>query len=178
MIQGYQFWTEADENGNFLIKNVIPGTYSLFASVPGTIGDYKHAFDIIVSPGSNVVVSDVVFDAPRNGPTLWEIGIPDRSAAEFFIPDPSPQFKIHHYPRPVEKLFSFADIIVPISLSNYDTLNLSSFCRFRQYGLWTRYKDYYPHTDLVYIVGRSNYSTDWFFVHSAKYCFLFFFKLL
>ncbi|KAG6397663.1 hypothetical protein SASPL_143833 [Salvia splendens] len=75
---GYQFWTEANENGNFLIKNVICGTYRLFASVPGTIGDYKHASDIIISPGSNVVVSDVVFDAPRNGPT-----------AEFFIPDPS-----------------------------------------------------------------------------------------
>ncbi|KAG6399825.1 hypothetical protein SASPL_141310 [Salvia splendens] len=75
---GYQFWTEANENGNFLIKNVIRGTYRLFASVPGTIGDYKHASDIIISPGSNVVVSDVVFDAPRNGPT-----------AEFFIPDPS-----------------------------------------------------------------------------------------
>lgn len=75
----------------------------MFASIPGSIGDYKHASDIIVSPRSNVVVSDVVFDAPRNGPTLWEIGIPDRSAAEFFIPDPSPQFKIHPYPRPVEK---------------------------------------------------------------------------
>ncbi|KAG6397666.1 hypothetical protein SASPL_143836 [Salvia splendens] len=72
-------WTiKANENGNFLIKNVIRGTYRLFASVPGTIGDYKHASDIIISPGSNVVVSDVVFDAPRNGPT-----------AEFFIPDPS-----------------------------------------------------------------------------------------
>ncbi|KAG6382739.1 hypothetical protein SASPL_157553 [Salvia splendens] len=79
------------------------GSWHLFASIPGTIGDYKHASSIVVSPGSNVVVSDVVFDAPRNGPTLWEIGIPDRSAAEFFIPDPSPQFKIHPYPRPVEK---------------------------------------------------------------------------
>ncbi|KAL1569708.1 rhamnogalacturonan endolyase [Salvia divinorum] len=140
--KGYQFWTEADEKGNFLIKNVIPGTYSLFASVPGTIGDYKHASDITIPPRSNVVVRRVVFDAPRNGPTLWEIGIPDRSAAEFFIPDPNPRFKIHPYPSPVEK--------------------------FRQYGLWTRYEDYYPHTDLVYTVGQSNYSKDWFFVHSTR----------
>lgn len=34
----------------------------------------------------------VVFDPPRNGPTIWEIGIPDRKAAEFFVPDPAPEF--------------------------------------------------------------------------------------
>lgn len=106
MFQGYQFWTRADENGNFLIKNVMPGTYSLFAVVYGTIGDYKHASDITISPGSTIIVKDMVFDAPRNGPTLWEIGIPDRTAAEFFIPDPDPRFKIHPYPRPVEKFES------------------------------------------------------------------------
>jgi hypothetical protein len=33
-------------------------------------------------------VGDLVFEPPRDGPTLWEIGIPDRSAAEFYIPDP------------------------------------------------------------------------------------------
>lgn len=35
-------------------------------------------------------MGDLVYDPPRNGPTLWEIGYPDRSAAEFYVPDPSP----------------------------------------------------------------------------------------
>ncbi|KAK6150317.1 hypothetical protein DH2020_015249 [Rehmannia glutinosa] len=97
LYQGYQFWTQTDRNGSFLIKNVIPGNYSLFAWVPGIIGDYKHPSDITITPGSNVVARNVVFEAPRKGPTLWEIGIPDRSAAEFFIPDPDPKYKIHQY---------------------------------------------------------------------------------
>lgn len=94
---------------------MIPGTYSLFAVVHGIIGDYKHASDITISPGSNTNVRDMVFDAPRNGPTLWEIGIPDRTAAEFFIPDPDPRFKMHQYPRPVEKFESIE--IEPILIS-------------------------------------------------------------
>lgn len=104
--QGYQFWTQTDKEGHFVIKNVIPGTYSLFAWVPVVVGDYKHVSDINITPGSSVIVKNVVFDPPRNGATLWEIGIPDRSAAEFFIPDPNPRFKIHPYKLPVEKLDS------------------------------------------------------------------------
>ncbi|KAL0449599.1 UNVERIFIED_CONTAM: hypothetical protein Slati_1516300 [Sesamum latifolium] len=94
--KGYQFWTQTDQNGNFLIKNVIPGTYSLFAWVPGTLGDYKYADDVTISQGTIVEARNMIFKAPRKGETLWEIGIPDRSAAEFFIPDPSPEFKIHN----------------------------------------------------------------------------------
>ncbi|GER34853.1 rhamnogalacturonate lyase family protein [Striga asiatica] len=137
--KGYQFWTQTDNSGNFLIKNVIPGTYSLFAYVPGYIGDYKHSSDILVSSGSNVIATSVVFEAPRKGPTLWEMGIPDRTAAEFFIPNPSSRIFAHHYSRPVAK--------------------------FRQYGLWARYNDLYPVGDLVYTVGKSDYRKEWFFEH-------------
>ncbi|EYU30913.1 hypothetical protein MIMGU_mgv1a018512mg [Erythranthe guttata] len=135
--KGYQFWTKTNKDGSFSIKNVIPGNYSLFAYVPGFIGDYKHASDITITPGSNIQATNVVFDAPRNGPTLWEIGIPDRSAAEFFIPNTDSRFKIHQYKKPVE--------------------------RFRQYGLWERYEKLYPRKDLVFTIGSSNYSKDWFF---------------
>lgn len=37
-------------------------------------------------------MDDIVFEPPRDGPTLWEIGIPDRSAAEFYVPDPNPMY--------------------------------------------------------------------------------------
>lgn len=33
-----------------------------------------------------------MYKPPRNGPTLWEIGIPDRYAAEFYVPDPDPKY--------------------------------------------------------------------------------------
>lgn len=41
--------------------------------------------------------------------------------------------------------------------------------RFRQYGLWDRYTDLYPDNDLVYDVGTSNYSKDWFFSHNTRF---------
>ncbi|KAL6560841.1 hypothetical protein OROHE_006018 [Orobanche hederae] len=140
--KGYQFWTHTDHNGDFIIKNVIPGTYSLFAWISGILGDYKYDYDITITPGSNVIATNVIFKAPREGPTLWEIGIPDRSAAEFFIPDPDPKFKIHNYTVPIE--------------------------RFRQYGLWTRYTDLYPNEDLVFTIDTNDYREDWFFAHVTR----------
>ncbi|KAK6150315.1 hypothetical protein DH2020_015247 [Rehmannia glutinosa] len=119
-----------------------PGAAGLFAWVPGILGDYKHPSNITITPGCNLTLTNVVFEAPRNGPTLWEIGIPDRSAAEFFIPDPDPKYKIHQYKVPIEK--------------------------FRQYGLWTRYKDLYPENDLVFTIGTSDYKKDWFFAHVTR----------
>ncbi|KAL3628094.1 hypothetical protein CASFOL_028196 [Castilleja foliolosa] len=144
--KGYQFWSKTDKKGFFVIKKVIPGKYSLFASVPGYIGDYKHTSDITIVPGNTIVATNIVFEPPREGATLWEIGIPDRTAAEFFIPDPSPTIQIHQYPRPDNQ----------------------QIIRFRQYGLWARYADYHPQVDLVYTVGKSNYTKDWFFSHVTR----------
>jgi len=42
--------------------------------------------------GSEIYVGELVYEPPRDGPTLWEIGIPDRSAAEFYVPDPNPLY--------------------------------------------------------------------------------------
>ncbi|MFM2293684.1 MAG: hypothetical protein RLZZ350_97, partial [Verrucomicrobiota bacterium] len=39
--KGYEFWTRADSNGNFSIPKVRPGTYSLFARVPGMFQEFE-----------------------------------------------------------------------------------------------------------------------------------------
>ncbi|OMO50310.1 hypothetical protein CCACVL1_30518 [Corchorus capsularis] len=88
--KGYQFWTQNDKHGRFEIKHVRPGEYNLYAWVPGFIGDYKLNLNITIQPGKEMDFGALIYDSPRNGPTLWEIGIPDRTAAEFFIPDPYP----------------------------------------------------------------------------------------
>lgn len=87
----------------------------MYAWVPGVIGDFRRDGDVVVDPGrmfeyknthylglslqtheflvgSKIELGDVVYEPPRNGPTLWEIGIADRTAAEFYVPDPSPDF--------------------------------------------------------------------------------------
>lgn len=142
--KAYQFWTQTDNEGYFLIKNVIPGNYSLYAWVPRFPGDYIYDPFIIVTPGSSQRLENLIYDAPRNGPTLWEIGIPDRTAAEFFIPDPQPRLLNQLYVVHNEE-------------------------RYRQYGLWDRYTEIYPYEDLVFTVGLNNYQTDWFFAHVNRY---------
>lgn len=37
-------------------------------------------------------MGEIAYAPPRDGPTLWEIGIPDRTAAEFYVPDPDPKY--------------------------------------------------------------------------------------
>ncbi|CAM0874373.1 unnamed protein product [Alopecurus aequalis] len=140
--KGYQFWTRTSAScGSFAIGNVRAGEYNLYAWVPGFLGDYMYAAPVTVAAGGAVSLGDLVFEPPRSGPTLWEIGVPDRSAAEFFIPDPSPKYR--------NKLFLTRD-------------------RYRQYGLWERYADLYPGGDPVFTVGESHYSKDWFFAHVTR----------
>ncbi|XP_060186083.1 probable rhamnogalacturonate lyase B [Lycium barbarum] len=141
--KGYQFWTKTDPHGNFIIKNVIYGTYNLYATVPGFIGDYRYASNIKVTPGSNIKLGALVYKTPRKGATLWEIGVPDRTAAEFFIPNPPRQYKVHKYKSETES-------------------------KFKQYGLWEQYGVLYPEKDLVYNVATSKYSKDWFFAQVTR----------
>lgn len=140
--KGYQFWTTTDEEGYFTIKNIREGNYNLFASVPSFIGDYRYDIAINVTAGSAIDTGDLVYEPPRDGSTLWEIGIADRSAAEFYVPDPNPMY--------INKLY----------VNHPD--------RFRQYGLWERYTDLYPDEDLVYTIGVSDYKKDWFFAQVTR----------
>jgi len=49
--QGYQFWNQTDRDGKFAIKNIRAGNYSIYAWVPGFIGDYKSASNVVITPG-------------------------------------------------------------------------------------------------------------------------------
>ncbi|KAL0670240.1 hypothetical protein Bca4012_032944 [Brassica carinata] len=100
--QGYQFWTKADRKGRFIIENVRAGNYSLYAWGIGFIGDYKYEQNITITPGSEMNVGPIVYEPPRNGPTLWEIGVPDRTAGEFYIPDPYPTLMNNLYVNPLQ----------------------------------------------------------------------------
>lgn len=141
--KGYQFWTTTDDGGHFFINNVRAGSYNLYAWVPGFIGDYKRDALITITAGCDIDVGELVYEPPRDGPTLWEIGVPDRSAAEFYVPDPNPSL--------VNKLY----------LNHPD--------RFRQYGLWERYAELYPNEDLVFTVGVSDHTKDWFFAQVTSH---------
>jgi rhamnogalacturonan endolyase len=97
----YQFWTRTDSNGNFVIPNVIAGSnYTLYTFGPGAAGTFQsqpqsggsapNSLDIPASPFSVTVagastnnLGAVTWMPTRIGPTVFEIGYPDRTARKF-----------------------------------------------------------------------------------------------
>src|SRR5208282_4571798 len=96
-----QFWAKTDTNGNFTIPNVIAGgNYTMFAFGPGAAGTFQsqaltggeppNTMDIPASPFSVTVtggatnnLGTVTWTPTRVGPTVFEIGYPDRTGAKF-----------------------------------------------------------------------------------------------
>ena len=79
---GYQPWEQAAADGRFALRGVRPGRYTLHAFVPGVLGEYRRA-DIEVAAGAELALGDLIWTPVRHGRALWQIGVPDRSAAEF-----------------------------------------------------------------------------------------------
>ncbi|KAK3021722.1 hypothetical protein RJ639_046068, partial [Escallonia herrerae] len=138
----YQFWVRTDSNGNFTIRNVIPGAYGLHGWVPGFIGDYLDQKLVTISAGLQRQLGDLIYVPLRDGPTVWEIGFPDRTSRGFYVPNVNPMY--------VNKLF------------------LNSPEKFRQYGLWDRYTDIHPEFDQNFTIGINDPKKDWFFAHVAR----------
>ena len=89
--RGYLFWTRADAAGRFTIPKVRPGTYSLYACVPGFSGQMELA-QVTVNAAATTDLGRVSWTPPRRAQTLWQIGVPDRSTAEFRFGDRMRQF--------------------------------------------------------------------------------------
>ncbi|CAN1809421.1 Rhamnogalacturonate lyase, partial [Linum perenne] len=121
----HQDYLQAAQRGTVTGQLMVDDNY-----VIGVVSSFRHPQLITVKAGDELKLGQVAFKPPRTGPTLWEIGIPDRSANEFFVPDADPKY--------------------------------------RQYGLWLQYPVVYPKDDVVFQVGVSNYSKDWFFAHVLR----------
>ena len=100
-VKPYQFWVKSDTNGNFSIPNVIAGAnYTLSAFGPGAAGTFQSQnltggnppnsvsvpaspFSITVTGGATNNLGTVTWTPTRVGPTVFEIGYPDRKADKF-----------------------------------------------------------------------------------------------
>ena len=78
----YQFWTRADAVGRFTIRNVRPGAYTLHAIADGVLGEFALT-NVSVAPGMTRTLGELYWQPPRFGRTVWQIGVPDRTAREF-----------------------------------------------------------------------------------------------
>ena len=84
--KNYEFWARADPGGKFVIPKVRPGKYTLHAIANGVLGEYAK-IDITVEPGKTLDLGGLEWKPVRYGRQIWEIGIPDRTAGEFFHGD-------------------------------------------------------------------------------------------
>lgn len=78
----YQFWITASANGKFTIPNVRPGHYTLRAIADGVIGEFA-VTNLTIGNGETKSLGTLLWQPKRYGRTLWQIGMPDRTAREF-----------------------------------------------------------------------------------------------
>ena len=97
----YYFWVKTDANGNFTIPNVIATNgYTLYAFGPGAAGTFQSQnqtggsapieldipsspFSVTVTAGATNNLGTVTWTPTRVGPTVFEIGYPDRTGGKF-----------------------------------------------------------------------------------------------
>jgi rhamnogalacturonan endolyase len=82
----YQFWVSGDEQGQFTIPNVRPGTYTLHALADGVLGAYTKA-DVTIESGKTLDLGSLEWTPVRRGRQVWDIGVPNRSGKEFLKGD-------------------------------------------------------------------------------------------
>jgi len=80
----YQFWASGKSDGSFSIEKVRPGRYTLHAFADGVPGEFV-AEGIVVEAGKPLNLGSLTWKPVRYGKLLWEVGIPNRLASEFFL---------------------------------------------------------------------------------------------
>jgi rhamnogalacturonan endolyase len=150
-----QYWVKSDANGNFSIPNVIAGAnYTLFAFGPGAIGTFQSQsltgtslstvnlpaspFSVTVTAGATNNLGTVTWTPSRVGATVWEIGVPDRSAHEF----------LHGTDYWTADIGSSPTNPSPNWMKSFD------------------FPTDFP-SGLAYSVGQSQWATGWNFAHTA-----------
>ena len=82
----YEFWVRGGADGGFSIHNVRPGRYTLHAIADGVLGEFVLS-NVTVAAGGSLDLGRLAWQPVRYGRQLWDIGIPNRSAREFFKGD-------------------------------------------------------------------------------------------
>jgi rhamnogalacturonan endolyase len=78
----YEYWVKAGIHGDFIIRNVRPGNYTLYAFTDGAVGEFLRQ-NVTVTTGKTKL-EELTWNVPHKGSCIaWEIGVPDRTAKEF-----------------------------------------------------------------------------------------------
>ncbi|MEO7310344.1 MAG: polysaccharide lyase family protein [Chitinophagaceae bacterium] len=83
----YEFWTNASVDGSFTIPNVRPGSYQLHAVADGVLGAYDATANVTITAGQHLDLGTIEWKPVRYGLQIFQVGIPNRSASEFYKGD-------------------------------------------------------------------------------------------
>jgi rhamnogalacturonan endolyase len=111
----YQYWSKGAEDGSFTIAHVRPGTYTMHAFADGVLGEFAKADVTVEGAGQTVDLGKFTWTPVRKGKQVWEIGVPNRNASEFFKGDVYTQMDIS---LQYAKLFP-DDIVYTIGTSDF-----------------------------------------------------------
>ena len=75
--------------GKFVIPAVRQGTYKMHVIAKGVAGKYLQN-NVKVTAKHNTDLANVTWKPDSHGHTFWQIGVPDRTSAEFHVPAGSP----------------------------------------------------------------------------------------
>ncbi len=81
-INSYMYWTRANADGSYTIKNVAPGHYDLFVWKSGILGEARRN-GIVVKNGKTDAEKLLTLTPLSFGKTLWQIGVANRTVTEF-----------------------------------------------------------------------------------------------
>ncbi|MGW9111657.1 polysaccharide lyase family protein [Microbacterium sp. NPDC055683] len=82
----YVYTAQAAADGTFTVPAVRPGSYTLHAFVDGVPGELTHE-GVDVAAAQTTALGTVVWETAPTELLAWRIGVPDRSAAEFAVPE-------------------------------------------------------------------------------------------
>jgi len=91
---GYVYYAQAGRAGHFAVPAVRPGTYRLTAFADGVLGEVS-VTGVEVPAAATVDTGNHVLHPDDHGVTLWQIGRPNRSAAESHVYGGDDGFRQH-----------------------------------------------------------------------------------
>ena len=91
----YIFNTRADAAGHFTLPHVRPGTYTLFAAVPGVTDEFRKD-NLTVTADGKLDLGALVFTPAYYSVRLWEIGVADLRTTGFKLSDQPRQYGLEN----------------------------------------------------------------------------------